>query len=341
MTQEFSNQLWENYWHLLGHVSEFSEPKSYTRFQVANREAVLFHDGKEIVAFDNRCPHRGARIFDGSAGNAPFLCRYHGWSYAKGKIFIADKSQFSHCDLGAARLSTYKMERLGDFFFVSPSPAHSLLDQLGGMADMLVKISSDIVKRIEIDAYEYTCFWPIAVENALEPYHVSAIHPTTLNKLKLGKGRDERFGSNSAWFTEVGDDRTAKRLSKLSKMFDLNFLHPGYLNIYLFPFSMISSTFGLSYSIQNFLPGSADDVCHFYSRLFGSRLRPQFRAELFEDFFKSTAELNRMVFKEDSEICARVPTHSWSLTDPEIYSNSEQRLLFFRQACRDAIEQST
>ncbi len=333
---EFSSNLWNRYWHLLGHRSELGRPKDFVRFNVASEEVVLFNDGAEIIAFDNRCPHRGARIFDDDSGNQPFLCRYHGWSYSKGKIFVADKSQFTHCDLSQLAVNRLNIEWLGDFLFVSKSPCMPLAEQLGSLADIITPISTSIDRLHDFNSYEYECYWPIAVENALEPYHVSSIHPTSLNRLNLMEGRNEYIGLNSIWYTEVGHEQTAKRLKKLQKMFDMGFAHPGYINIFLFPFSMISSTFGLSYSVQNFLPTGNDKHAGFYSRLYKARVRQGINPLLFDDFFSSTAQLNHQVFQEDRAICARVAHDTWSTIAPSVYARSEERLVYFREACRAA-----
>lgn len=105
MTATLSNQavdaesarLWTEHWHLLAHRSELAQPRDFVRFDVFGREVVLHHDGVSVIAFDNRCPHRGARIFDSDSGRERFLRRYHGWSYANGRVFVADKAALAHC----------------------------------------------------------------------------------------------------------------------------------------------------------------------------------------------------------------------------------------------------
>jgi phenylpropionate dioxygenase-like ring-hydroxylating dioxygenase large terminal subunit len=329
--------LWKNYWHLLCHRSEVKNGRDFVRFDVAGEEVVAFHDGSETIAFNNLCPHRGARIFDGPSGNAPFVCRYHGWSYSKGKVFVADKEQFAHCDLSSLKLETLKTAWVGDFLFVSTTPIYSVETQLGSVAQLIHAISSDICERSDLNTYEYKCIWQIAVENALEPYHVNTIHPKTLNLLKLSHGRNEYHHVNSVWYSELDNQKSAKRLTRISKLFALNFQHLGYLNIYLFPFSMISSTFGLSYSIQNFFPSMHENQTHFTSRLYQSHLKPDVNPALLEGFFSSTAEQNRQIFKEDMEICSRIPARSWAIDALKIFANDEERIQHFRKTYQDRL----
>lgn len=330
-----SNQLlWENYWHLICHRSEVENPRDFVRFDVAGQEVVVFNDGADVIAFDNLCPHRGARIFDGSAGNARFVCQYHGWSYSKGNIFIADKSQFSHCELESASLNLLKTAWVGDFLFVSSTPIMSIDSQLDDVGPLVRSISKSLSKRHDLNVYDYECIWQIAVENALEPYHVSTVHPKTLNTLELSQGYNEYYGLNSIWYAEVNNTQSAKRLKKLGNLFSLSYQHLGYMNVFLFPFSMISSTFGLSYSVQNFFPANADDTAHFISRLYQSRLQPGKNPSIIEGFFDSSAKLNRQIFEEDMNICTRIPQRSWSSDPLKIFARDEDRINHFRSAYR-------
>lgn len=332
-----SLRLWEENWHLLAHRSELAEPRDFVRFDVLGREVVLYNDGATVIAFDNRCPHRGARIFDGDFGRERFLCRYHGWSYANGRIFVADKASLAHCPLDTLSLSTLQVAWIGDFAFVSLAPLQSLEAQLAGLAPMLVKISQGISRRWDFNRYEYEADWRIALENALEPYHVGAIHPNTLDTLRLMPGENRYYGRNSVWSSPLGDERLAKRMRSLSRIFDLEHQFEGYESLYLFPFTMISSTFGLSQSVQHFLPGTASERTFFTSRLFSGRLKPSTKEDLVAPLMASSATMNRTVFNEDHEICKRVAADTWSMQPPRFWSLSEEKLLHFREGYRTAV----
>lgn len=331
-----SRRLWERHWHLLAHRSELRETRDYVRFEVAGREVLLHNDGAAVIAFDNRCPHRGARIFDGDFGQERFLCRYHGWSYAKGRVFVADKESLAHCPLDQLSLNTLSLKWVGDFAFVAQAPAQPLDEQLAGIRPLLEALSAGIGERWDFNRYLYEADWRIALENALEPYHLAGIHPETLNTLKLGAGTNRYFGANSVWSSPLGDDRMARRLRSLSRLFDLPHQFEGYESIYLFPFTMISSTFGFSQSIQHFLPSAVLERTHFTSRLYTGRLAPAVKPELISAFMTSSALMNRAVFEEDHGICKRVPIDSWSNCAPRFWSASEEKLLHFRRSYTEA-----
>jgi phenylpropionate dioxygenase-like ring-hydroxylating dioxygenase large terminal subunit len=332
-----SARLWAENWHLLAHRSELAESRNFVRFDIFGREVVLHHDGAAVVAFDNRCPHRGARIFEGDFGRERFLCRYHGWSYAKGRVFVADKAALAHCPLDQLTLNTLQLEWVGDFAFVAEAPTQSLDAQLAGLRPLIEAVSHGIGSRWDFNRYSYQADWRIALENALEPYHVGPIHPDTLNTLKLTPGKNRYFGRNSVWSSPLGDERMARRMKSLTRLFDLPHQFEGYESIYIFPFTMISSTYGFSQSIQHFLPDVTPERTHFTSRLFTGRLRSTVKPELVQSFMESSATMNRQVFEEDHEICKRVAGDTWSPEPPRFWAASEEKLLHFRRSYREAL----
>lgn len=300
--------------------------------QIGNEEAVAFHDGDQVIVFDNLCPHRGARIFDGETGNARFLCRYHGWSYARGKV-VTGSPGFLDPGCGTPSLATWHTAWIGDFLFASKRPRESIVTQLADFAPVLETISNDLVRCSDVNAFVYECDWRIALENALEPYHVGAIHPESLDTLKLEAGTNEFSGRNSLWRTQVGAPRLHRGLERLNTLFDVQYQHRGYFSFYIFPFSMLSSTFGYSYSLQNFFPTACPDRTYFMSRFYQSRLKDSVRAETVAPFFENAARVNRQVFDEDHLICKRVRARSWR-SDLGYLTQSETKVAAFREAIK-------
>lgn len=325
-----ARRLIDEFWHPIAHRSELASPRDFVRTRIGGEEAVAFHDGENVIVFDNLCPHRGARIFDGEAGNARFLCRYHGWSYSRGKVMTGSPGFLDpHC--GAPALAIWQTEWLGDFLFASKQPANGLRDQLADFAGLLETISRDLVERSDINVYDYECDWRVALENALEPYHVGIIHPETLDSLKLAPGENLFSGRNSLWKTEVTNDRIRRGLDRLNGMFELDYQHKGYFSFYLFPFSMLSSTFGFSYSLQNFFPSDESEMTLFHSRFYRSRTKASVKPEVIGPFFENAARVNRAVFDEDHQICKRVPARSWR-ADLGFLTQSEAKVAHFRQS---------
>jgi phenylpropionate dioxygenase-like ring-hydroxylating dioxygenase large terminal subunit len=333
--------LFEDYWHLAGHRRELANDGDFIKFEGVSGEIVLFNDSGEIVAFDNTCPHRGARIYTDEHGNRPATCGYHGWTHKNGTIIVPEKARFKSCDIDRARFNTFQVDWCGDFAFFAIKPRTSLYDQLGKSADILENISFNIDQRLDLNRYDYECYWPLAVENALEPYHIAAVHTETLATLQLGDGENVFDGANSIWYAALGNARLASQLSRLRKLFNIDYQYEGYMSLYIFPFTMISSTYGYSYSLQNFFPcAHGDSRTRFTSRLYASNTLNENAARVLDSFFQSTVRMNRQVFEEDHEICKLLPKESWSMSPLRFPSEAEVKIDHFRQSCRAVGETS-
>ena len=334
---EFDHFLINNYWHLIGHRNEFPNHGDFFKIKTIIGDVVVFNDFGQIKVFDNKCPHRGALIYSENIGTRPLTCQYHGWSYINGKVIVPNAFDFIECDIDQANLNLYKIEWCGDFVFFSVSPLDDLYTQLGDSAEILENISFNINSNIDLNQYEYECYWPIAIENALEPYHISLIHPQSLDLLNLQKGKNIFLKNNSIWYSEIGNKRIHKQLTTLKHLFEIDYSYDGYMSLYLFPFSMISSTFGFSYSLQNFFPLTEDQTkTSFNSRLLIANTKSKEASQILSSFFDSTKMINQKVFEEDHFICRNVPKSSWSNKKLKFPNDLEIKVDHFRESCRDA-----
>ena len=330
--------LRNHWWHPVCHRSEVGKPGDYVRLTWLGEEVVAYNDGGNVLVFDNVCPHRGGRFLTGSCGNGPLTCPYHGWSYRGGRLWVGRREAFDADELARVGLNLLQAEWCGDFLFASAAPQRPLLAQLEGVVELLTAISRSIAFRFDLSAYTYECDWKVAMENALEPYHIDLVHQQTLGSLRMGPGRNEFFPCASVWYTEVTDERTARRLKSLERLFDLAYQHDGYVSVFLYPFSMISSTFGYSYSLQNFFPGGTSGRTDFVSRLLCSALRTGVDPQLLQPFFDSSAEFNRKVFEEDHAICKRVSPGFWDPGRLMPLSSLEAKVAHFRGLYRESLE---
>ncbi|HEY5412909.1 MAG TPA: SRPBCC family protein [Caulobacteraceae bacterium] len=328
-----TDALIREYWHLVAHRSELAEPGDFLRLDWAAGELVLHNDEGEIIAFDNVCPHRGGRYFTEDRGNARAICPYHGWSLRGGEVRVARREQFTACDLEKAMLNRFRTEWCGDFLFVGIAPVMSLVDQLDAFCAPLADISGDIAEPRDIYKIDFQANWRVGLENALEGYHVNSVHPQTLAPMALCQDVDSYAGLNSAYHAKVGQARTARGLEGLRRFFDLRAGFDGYCAYYLFPFAMVSSTFGYSYSMQTYFPSTDDHRSWFTTRLFASRSAPGAEG-VSETLLNAAAPFNRRVFDEDHEICRRV-SHFYDLDgEARVYASSEARVRYLADTLR-------
>ncbi len=69
----------ENFWHPLATSEEVTaQPK---QFMLLGEKIVAFRDEAGVVAFKDRCIHRGTALSGGKVKDGKITCPYHGWSY--------------------------------------------------------------------------------------------------------------------------------------------------------------------------------------------------------------------------------------------------------------------
>lgn len=265
-------------WVPIAHACELATPGDYIvlPWLPAEEVAVTNIDGL-LVAFDNRCQHRGARIFTESRGNRPPVCGYHG-----------------RC-ARISQLRTFAVTTLSGFVWVSrsvvgtPDPGESLAGFFEAAGPAL---SLHSTLRFTMD-----CDWRVAIDNTLDLEHVEHVHATSLAKLKLSRldlvgdvdgSSVEVFASGTPALRHIGN------AIKMPAGFD-------YIHAHVFPRTCLSSTGGWTWSLQHYFP-RADGRTEFVHRLY---VRPGVPAWLAD----GAAKLNEQVFREDVAICAGVPAH--------------------------------
>lgn len=333
----FDTDLFVNYWHLICHKNELLNDGDYLRFDTPIGDVVLFNDMGNVIAFDNRCPHRGTHFFKNDFGNQLASCPYHRWAYRNSKIIVPDKHRFVDCNIENADLNKYQVEMCGDFIFLGITPRFGVRQQLGDFAETLEKISLSIQNRLDFNRYAFECYWAIAIENSIEPYHVPVVHSQTLGNLKFDPEQCETVfaETNSVIYAPIGNVKLEKQLKSFHKFFDINFKYDGYFSFHIFPFTIFSSTFGYSYSLQNFFPSQdGANSTKFTSRFYSSKLSNEKYAPVLDSFFESAAALNRKVFEEDHEICKETPRDTWSTQPLQYASQIEQQIVHFRKMCK-------
>ncbi len=298
-------RLLTRFWHLVGHRRDLAETGDYVRIDWGIGEVVLFNDNGSILAFDNICPHRGARFFTDDVGRGRVICPYHGLSYRGGELRVPQTKSIGESGSDRLNLNFYRTSWCGDFLFVAVNPEESLSEQLLGSFEILKSISHRIVIGYDDYRFEFKSNWRVAVENALEGDHVNFVHPHTLAPLTLVDDQTVQIGRNIIYTAQVGDSRRDKSLRAMGRFFDDPDAYQGYWSAFVFPFAMISSTFGYSYALQNYWPSGQSDRSYFLTRMYKSKTKPRFEKAV-EDFFSSSALVNRRIFDEDHAICSRV-----------------------------------
>jgi hypothetical protein len=254
---------------ILGHACELRNRGDYLW---SEEEGVAAYRGNGLIVFDGRCPHRGARLFDRPAGNKELSCPYHGWR--PGGIQIAEKSWFWR----------------GGWIWMDQPPAIAAV--IAGIEVAEVAIPE---QRIE-----YACDWRVAVENALECTHTPHVHAETLGKMEFEEGATTYLGSSSIAGLKINSKTMREALLALREAFGNPVMLADYLSIFIYPHTFITSTFGMTYSLNKFLPVNGRTI--FTSKTYSTvPVKGRVRA-----YVEAQRAFNAKVFEEDRLICERV-----------------------------------
>lgn len=330
--------LFERFWHFGGHVNEIQNDMDYISLLIYNFEIIIYNDKGNIICYENVCPHRGARLLNHeykvcNHSNSKIKCRYHGWRFHDNRLFstssnIKNAGIFVHENINDRKnsLFMYKVSLCRGFIFFSLRPIMSLREQLGDFFEQLGMMSDSLDKLIDVNIdTRFNANWKISVENALEGYHIQYVHPNSLGKLNLNPLSTTFSNCNSKWQAVVQDKKMHYKLKKVRALFDCtNYSEDGYFSIYLFPFCMISSTYGYSYSWQNFFPHKTGHT-NFISRTYASKSNVNVDA-----FLRSVVDMNRQIFDEDAGVADSIQIAANSNRYNFVYDESlEDRIVEF------------
>jgi len=171
-------------WHLVATTAEFPTNGSYRTLDMFGRPILLRREGSDIHGFLNVCSHRNSKLTTKSRGCSKVIkCGYHGWEYhgstgATQKIPDAPsfkpRKNKGHVGLAQVQVAVY-----GGLVFVS---LESHEPPFGGLFEKeFASIGERNLASGNIGMREVVCpvNWKAAVENTLESYHVSEVHPKT------------------------------------------------------------------------------------------------------------------------------------------------------------------
>jgi len=179
------DRLFSREWVCIGRAEELSRPGDYVTFQIGDEPILVAHgDDGTIRAFSNVCRHRGALVASGRGNRRRFVCPYHHWSYDNqgrlaGTPGIGEREDF---DRRQCRLSEFHCALWQGFVFVScagdPPPLAARLTEL----EALIRpyhLEQMALGYLEEEVWETN--WKCLVENFMEGYHLTPLHPETLH----------------------------------------------------------------------------------------------------------------------------------------------------------------
>ena len=332
----------QRFWHLVCHRSSVPEHNSFFRFRLGRFDLFIHNHGGHLSCYQNKCPHRGSRIVNELSGDTPLQCPYHGWSFQPTRTSVPRYDTFSLNvnDPRQARLNQWQTFEVSGFVFVSSDPASSVQQQVGEDAFCrLQSYGASIYSCHSSHSIDFAAPWMLAVENALESYHVPSVHPATLGLIGLADGVNTFSDWSSFWYASTSSKKLIASSRIIARCIDVEDRREGYSSLYLFPFAMLSTTETLSFALQLYQPSPLVQNCNtvlrtslYIPRIVNSAMRDPVMA-----FYDSSARMNRLIFEEDARVSSLVPLESWDV-EPLVYASSlELKINHFRECCRRSI----
>jgi phenylpropionate dioxygenase-like ring-hydroxylating dioxygenase large terminal subunit len=188
-------------WHCVGRVDEFAVPGDYLALSLLGEPLIIVRDGDDIKALSNVCRHRGMPLAEGQGNANRFVCRYHAWAYGTdGALLRAPRMKNAGFDPKTCKLGTFSCVQRFGFIYVSLAEDPPDIDaDLAGLSDVIGRYEPEKYAVVHSASEVWNCNWKTLVENFMEGYHLSVVHPQTLHGYTpTGLSRK---GPNGAGFT--------------------------------------------------------------------------------------------------------------------------------------------
>jgi Rieske 2Fe-2S family protein len=224
---EEQSAIFARRWMLVARAEEISLPGSYITADVAGESVIVIRRGDaEAVGFLNVCRHRGARLLlepRGECGRV-IRCPYHSWSYSLDGT-LQGAPNLREWAVGNDR-ETLALQRVAvheeyGCLWVNIAGQRSFAEDIGrqlhgrlGDAGMLAGWDLARLRSGRRIVYDVAANWKLIVENFMECYHCSTIHPelvdvipsfrSGLGSQSFGPGHGSELGPQVDGFTVDG-----------------------------------------------------------------------------------------------------------------------------------------
>ncbi len=188
-------------WHCVGRADEFLKQGDYLTLTLLDEPLLIVRDGDEIKALSNVCRHRGMPLAEGQGQANRFVCRYHAWTYGTdGALLRAPRMKNAGFDPKTCKLGAFPCTQRFGFVYVCLSQDAPDIDrELAGLGNLIGTYEPEKYAVVYAAAEVWQCNWKALVENFMEGYHLSVVHPQTLHGYTpTGLSRK---GPNGAGFT--------------------------------------------------------------------------------------------------------------------------------------------
>lgn len=180
------NRVFHDEWLFVCAQSQVNEVGDYFALSLAGESVALIR-GKDnqLRLLSNNCRHRGTPLLDNGFGNLSknIVCPYHAWTYDdQGQFKGAPFTGEVNIDKQAHCLARFSVACWQGLVFVHLGDKPKSLDQrLTGLDSVLGIYQNESMQHFhQGESQRWHCNWKLAVENAIESYHLFKVHGQTL-----------------------------------------------------------------------------------------------------------------------------------------------------------------
>jgi phenylpropionate dioxygenase-like ring-hydroxylating dioxygenase large terminal subunit len=164
-------ELLRRYWTPACLTAEIQEPGGApVRVRLLGENLVAFRDTRGRVGLvQENCPHRGASLFFGRNEDAAIRCVYHGWAFdVEGRCVDMPSEPAPFCE--RVRMRAYPVHESGGIVWAYLGPRDSMTPFRDFGTEGLAACEFTATRQL------IACNWVQAMENNLDPAHISHLH---------------------------------------------------------------------------------------------------------------------------------------------------------------------
>ena len=159
-------------WHPVASASSLSENRPL-RVTLLGEDLVIWQADGQILAWQDRCVHRGARLSLGQVDGATLICPYHGWTYNAAGRCVHIPAQPDLDPPQRAQVKTYQVQLSYDLVWVCLGEPRQAVPPFPEWDD-------NAFRKLLCGPYPVQTSGPRIVENFLDVAHFPFVHDAIL-----------------------------------------------------------------------------------------------------------------------------------------------------------------
>lgn len=202
----------QNGWHCLGRADELPNVGDFFTQQLLNEPLLITRTQDGIHVLSNACRHRGMPVAKGAGNANRHVCPYHAWAYAPdGKLLSAPRMRNAGFDPKTCALPAFATQIHNGFIYASLSDTPAPFD-LAELDALIAPYEPENFRHVHTASEVWNCNWKALVENFMEGYHLSVVHPETLHHYTpTGLSRKGPSGRNfTSYFANYPDNAAGR-----------------------------------------------------------------------------------------------------------------------------------